>query len=139
MTPAAVRTQRRKNSGYVYDMAVIKRDVSKATASYILEHQLSVPGVEIQSDYLRDYPQGDLAAQVLGYLGEISAAQLKQPQFRDYTPGDVVGESGVEYTYDRWLRAGTEEPGSRSTAWADPGTPDNWPGAGCRSLATTSC
>lgn len=104
MTPAAVRTRLRKDSGYVYDMAVIKRDVRKATATYILEHQLSLPGVEVRSDYLRAYPQSDLAAQVLGYLGEINAAQLKQPQFRGYRPGDVVGESGVEYTYDRWLR-----------------------------------
>ena len=104
MTPAAVRTQLRKDSGYVYDIAAIKRDVSKPAASYILEHQISLPGVEVRSDYLRAYPQGDLASQVLGYLGEISDTQLKQPKFRGYVPGNVVGESGVEYTYDHWLR-----------------------------------
>jgi penicillin-binding protein 2 len=104
MTPAAVKVQLHNNSGQVYDVAVIKRDVSKAAVSYILEHQLSLPGVEVQSDYLRAYPQGDLAAQVLGYLGEISGAQLKQQKFHGNTPGDVIGESGVEYAYDRWLR-----------------------------------
>ncbi len=47
--------------------------MSKKVVSYILEHQLSFPGVEVQQSYLRDYPYGSLAAHVLGYLGEISA------------------------------------------------------------------
>lgn len=104
MTPAAVRAQLHKNAGYVYDVAVVKRDVSETTAAYLLEHDMSFPGVEVVDDYLRAYPQGDLAAQALGYLGGISAAQLKDPKFKGYAPGDVVGESGLEYTYDRWLR-----------------------------------
>jgi penicillin-binding protein 2 len=87
-----------------YDLVVVKRDVSEQVVSYLLEHQLSFPGVEVRQDYLRDYPQGDLAAHVLGYVGPISAPELTWTQFQGYHPGDVVGQSGVEATYDKWLR-----------------------------------
>jgi penicillin-binding protein 2 len=104
MTPAAMRKRLQAYTGYVYGLAVIKRGVSKAAAAYILEHKISLPGVEVASDYLRAYPQGDLASQALGYVGQVDAEQLKQPRYRGYKAGDLVGESGVEYTYDRWLR-----------------------------------
>ena len=87
-----------------YDLIVLKEDVSKVAVSYILEHQISFPGVEVQQDYLRSYPQGDLAAHAVGYVGEISADELTWKQFRTYRSGDVIGQSGVESTYDTWLR-----------------------------------
>ena len=60
--------------------------------------------MEIQKDYLRAYPQGDLAAQILGNVGQISAAELKMQHFKGYAAGDEVGQAGLEWTYDRWLR-----------------------------------
>ena len=53
---------------------------------------------------MRAYPLGDLAAPVLGYLGQIDAQELKSPRFRGYLPDDEVGQSGVEATYDQWLQ-----------------------------------
>jgi penicillin-binding protein 2 len=90
--------------GLPYDLVIVKEDVKMKVVSYLLEHDLSFPGVEIQNDYLRDYPQGDMAAQVLGNAGEISAAELKQNHFKGYSAGDVVGQAGLEWTYDSWLR-----------------------------------
>ncbi len=105
MTPAQVRQKLTSHSWQpAYDLVVVKDDVSKQIVSYILEHQLSFPGVEVQKDYLRDYPQGELAAHILGYLGEINGDQLKQKQYRGYLPGDIIGLAGVEKTYDSWLR-----------------------------------
>jgi penicillin-binding protein 2 len=97
-------TQFKKGKGLQYDLVVLKDDVSKTLVSYVLEHQLSFPGVEVRKSYLRDYPQGDLAAHVLGTLSEISPQQLKQTQYRGYAAGDVIGQGGVESTYDKWLR-----------------------------------
>ena len=91
----------------------------KTLVSYLLEHDQSFPGVEVQQSYLRTYPLGDVAAPILGYLGEIDPQQLKQPRYKGYLPDDEVGQSGVEATYDRWLRARTAQPGSRSTPWAN--------------------
>jgi penicillin-binding protein 2 len=86
------------------DLVVAKEDASKRVVSNILEHKLSYPGIEVRKAYLRDYPQGNLAAHLLGYLGEISPEELKLPQYRKYDAGDVIGQGGVEETYDRWLR-----------------------------------
>ena len=86
------------------DLLVVKEDVSRKVLSYILEHAQSFPGVEIQKNYLRDYPHGELAAHLLGNLGEVTAEELKMPRFKGYSPGDVVGQSGLEWTYDTWLR-----------------------------------
>ena len=86
------------------DLVVVKRDVSERKVSYIKERALSFPGVEIQENYLRAYPQGAMAAQLLGHLADISAEQLKEKHFKGYSAGDVVGVEGLEKTYDRWLR-----------------------------------
>ena len=48
--------------------------------------------------------QGVTREELLGYIGEISAGQLKEPQFKGYTQGDTVGQSGAEATYERWLQ-----------------------------------
>ncbi|HEY5472715.1 MAG TPA: hypothetical protein VIK32_05930, partial [Candidatus Limnocylindrales bacterium] len=90
--------------GLPYDAVTVREDVKTAVTSYLLEHDQSFPGVEIQQDYLRAYPMGDLAAQILGNVGQISAPELKQAHFKDYAAGDVVGQAGLEWTYDRWLR-----------------------------------
>lgn len=86
------------------DLVVVKEDVSKRKVSYIKEHALSFPGVEIRENYLRAYPQGTMAAQLLGHLADISAEQLSEKHFKGYSAGDVVGAEGLEKTYDRWLR-----------------------------------
>jgi len=86
------------------DLIVVKEDISKRDRSYILEHIQSFPGIETPSTYLRAYPHGDLAAHLLGNVGEINADQLKEKRFSGYASGDVIGQGGLEWSYDRWLR-----------------------------------
>ena len=86
------------------DLIVVKEDVSRKAMSYILEHIASFPGVEIPKNYLRAYPQGSLAAHLLGNMGEITKEQLKEQRFKGYSAGDMVGQGGLEWSYDRWLR-----------------------------------
>jgi penicillin-binding protein 2 len=93
-----------RHIGPGFDLVVVKEDVGRRVVSYLLEHEQSFPGVEVQKNYLRSYPQGALAAHVLGHTGEISREQLKMKRFKGYAAGDVVGQDGVEWTYDRWLR-----------------------------------
>jgi penicillin-binding protein 2 len=86
------------------DLIPLKEDVSKRIRTYVEEHAPTYPGIEVQSEYLRAYPNADLAAHVLGHVGPISAEQLKTQHFKGYEGGDVVGYDGLEWTYDKWLR-----------------------------------
>ncbi|MFA4964548.1 MAG: penicillin-binding protein 2 [Thermoleophilia bacterium] len=87
-----------------FDLVIVKDDANRHVVSYLLEHKQSFPGVEIQKTYLRSYPRGVFAAHILGNTREISADELKQKRFKGYAAGDVIGDGGVEWTFDRWLR-----------------------------------
>src|SRR5207247_2625822 len=62
------------------------------------------PGVRVVDTFLRGYPYGSLAAQLLGYTSEISPDQLKQLWRKGYQAGDRIGQTGLEATYDSYLR-----------------------------------
>ena len=86
------------------DLIVLKHKLSDKMVTYLKERTLQFPGVEVQDESLRSYPQGDMAAQLLGHLGEVWAEQLETQHFKGYDSGDVVGYDGLEFTYDKWLR-----------------------------------
>jgi penicillin-binding protein 2 len=79
----------------------LKEDVSRKEVFYLLEHQREFPGLRLADAHLRAYPYGNLAAQILGHVGEVTPAQVKS---RRYRHGDKVGQSGIESAYDRYLR-----------------------------------
>jgi penicillin-binding protein 2 len=84
---------------------VVREDVKRtAPINYLYEHIEEFPGVRITNTFLRSYPNGSTAAQLLGYVNEISADQLKRLQRNGYAAGDKIGEAGVEASYDRYLR-----------------------------------
>jgi penicillin-binding protein 2 len=88
---------------------LIKEPASDAQIDYLAEHAQEFPGVSTPRSYIRHYPYRSLAAQVLGYVGEISPTELKQLRKDGYQLGDEIGQSGVEAAYDKWLRG---QPGS---------------------------
>src|SRR5437588_421476 len=89
---------------YVYTPVPVASDVPRSVAFEIAEHPKVYPGVSYELLPVRTYPDGNLGAQILGYTGEISKQQLESPAFRGYTQGDVVGQSGVEATYEPSLQ-----------------------------------
>jgi penicillin-binding protein 2 len=82
----------------------IKTDVPDSKVNYLLEHQNDFPGVQISQVSLRRYDQGGIAAQILGFVGEISKEQLDDRVDRGYAAGDRIGQAGVEAAYDTYLR-----------------------------------
>jgi penicillin-binding protein 2 len=82
----------------------IKSDVSDAQAGYLTERADDFPGVSVPVVPLRYYPHHELAAHVLGYTGEISQQQLGALAKQGYRSGDVIGQTGIEAQYDRYLR-----------------------------------
>ena len=71
---------------------------------YLEEHEASFPGVQLARSWLRRYPYQSLAAQVLGYVGQISPGEYKQLKNKGYFADDSIGQAGVEATYDTYLR-----------------------------------
>lgn len=89
---------------------VIAVDVSRRVVSFINAHPSLFDGVSIEARSQRSYPLGSLAGQVLGYTGVITSEQLKASQDTQdegkitYEPGDVVGQSGIEASYENVLQ-----------------------------------
>jgi penicillin-binding protein 2 len=96
-----VRTQLRAQP---FAKATVKTDVGRDVFSYILEHQSSFPGISVDQVYLRFYPHHDLAAQIMGTVGRVTAQELKLPDFKGVDQNDSVGQTGIESSYDRFLR-----------------------------------
>jgi penicillin-binding protein 2 len=82
----------------------IDTQVNDEKTSYLMEHQSQFAGVQITETYLRNYEQGGLAAQILGYVSEISAEQLAARSDQGYAAGDRIGQTGIEAAYDNYLR-----------------------------------
>lgn len=89
---------------YPFSPIPIAIDVSPRIVYYIEEHPRLFLGVGLLKAPVRTYPEGILAAHVLGYLGQVTAEQLKDPSFADYQGGDIVGVSGVESVYEHDLQ-----------------------------------
>ncbi len=65
------------------------------------EWKLDLPGVTVAVESQRAYPSARFAAHLLGYVREVSEADLSRGRFRR---GDLVGQSGLERLYDEYLR-----------------------------------
>jgi penicillin-binding protein 2 len=86
-----------------YRPVVIIQDASLSQISAVTARRHELPDVVIEQVPTRRYPQDDLAAHLFGYVGEITDQQLARPEFATYSPGTIVGQAGVEQTYNSWL------------------------------------
>lgn len=100
----AARIKERRATGDLLTPIVVRDDAPKALTTFLYERAAEFPGVVMEPTYIRHYPYRSLAAQLLGYVGEISAGQLKTLAKSGYLPGDQIGQGGVESTYDSYLR-----------------------------------
>lgn len=87
-----------------YKPVPVASNITATQANVIRESGSRYPGVDVDYLPMRKYPQGAIAAHILGYVGEISEEELKQQPFQRYSAGDIIGKLGVERTYDRYLR-----------------------------------
>jgi penicillin-binding protein 2 len=87
-----------------YANVTVKVDVDVPKRNYLVEQPEAFPGVSVERRYLRRYPQGSLAAQLVGSVGEIDGDELKMKRFKGVKQGTVVGQGGIERSYDQYLR-----------------------------------
>ncbi len=80
-----------------YTPVVIAQDVGQRVAMQILEEAYVLPGVAIESASVREYPTGELTAQIVGYMGRIPAEQELELLELGYNPAyDRIGYAGLE-------------------------------------------
>ncbi len=96
--------------GPKYQPVPLKSDITPDEKEFIEAHRDELPELETIDEQRRLYPRDGFAASLIGYTGEVSEDMLNQSRYAYYEPGDVVGRSGVEESYDAVLR-GTD--GSR--------------------------
>ncbi|NER80333.1 MAG: penicillin-binding protein 2, partial [Leptolyngbya sp. SIO1D8] len=97
--------QRLEQAGYEsIESITIARGISPVQATAIAEFSSELPGVRLEAEAVRNYPNGDLAAHVLGYTGEITDEELDSPTYEGYRLGDVIGQMGAEAAFESLLR-----------------------------------
>lgn len=94
-----------EEAGYNYPSLIpIARNLTPAEITALQEYKSQLKWVEIDIGKVRHYPQGQLAAHILGYTRELDAEELQQKKPEGYRLGDIIGKMGVESTYEAKLR-----------------------------------
>lgn len=88
----------------LYEPVKLATKVPLEVVTRIEEQRLELPGVNIDIEPLREYPNGSLLAHVMGYVRQINPDQLANNKDKGYKPGDLFGQSGLENTYEQYLR-----------------------------------
>ena len=87
-----------------YGPVILASDLHTSQMARLAEMQPDLLGVDLEEQPVRNYPYGKLAADVFGYVGQISEEEYEKRKSEHYTPNDVVGKDGLEYTYDAYLK-----------------------------------
>jgi penicillin-binding protein 2 len=89
-----------------FESILVKQDATPGDIAWVEAHELEFPELRVEQQPQRNYPPDGLLAHVLGYVGEIGPDQLKQPSYKGkgFKAGDIIGQSGLEQTYDEFLR-----------------------------------
>jgi penicillin-binding protein 2 len=82
----------------------VKDDVGRQEVAALEALRYEHPGVLVEVEPRRSYPHGTLASHVLGYVGQISAAELKARADLGYRMGDSIGKLGIEKELDAELK-----------------------------------
>jgi penicillin-binding protein 2 len=87
-----------------FEPVVLKEDAPPALQAYVEERRSQLPGIQLQAAYQREYPNGSMAAHILGYTGPIPAESITTYRDQGYLGDETVGRAGVEAEYERYLR-----------------------------------
>jgi penicillin-binding protein 2 len=97
-------------TGNQYSPMLVKENASREDVMYVSERTERYDGLVVNDDYVRNYPNGELASHVLGYTGAINEEELEQGTFEGMANDSVIGKGGVELAYEEILRG---EPGKK--------------------------
>ena len=85
-------------------MATLRRAAPYTVMAAVEETRAELDGIDVLVSPIRRYPEGGLAAQLLGYASQINEAELKDREDKGYRRDDLIGKAGVERRYEEFLR-----------------------------------
>jgi len=85
-----------------YQPTVLVKDASFVLVSKLEEHRVELPGLVIQTEPKRQYPDGPVVAHLVGYVSEVTQQEL-EGAYAGRRPGSIIGREGLERQYDSTL------------------------------------
>lgn len=105
MTPEFIKTKLDEQKFRLFEPIILLRDIPWNLVVKLEENRMDLPGVTINVEPLRTYPQGSLAGHVLGYIHSISEEEMAKEEIKSqYSLNSLIGKSGVEKQYETYLR-----------------------------------
>jgi len=104
MSESDIYARINKHKTSPFEPVLLKRNLSLSLVTKLEEQKGKFPGIVVRTQPVRRYPHGRLAVHLLGHVGEVTNEELKTLSSMGYKIGDHIGKSGVEATYDRYLR-----------------------------------
>lgn len=83
---------------------LLERNISMEKLAVVETHALELPGVVTEVTPVRQYLNGEMTAQIIGFTGEVSREDLDRNIAFRLAPGDIIGKFGIEKFLDDHLR-----------------------------------
>ena len=104
MEPATILSTLDSAPGSRFDPVRVADDVPEKIARIVSESGDDLPGVQVNVETRREYPDGPLLAHILGYTGSIDGGTYDRLKSKGYLADDLIGKAGVESTFESQLR-----------------------------------
>ncbi|WKU20078.1 penicillin-binding protein 2 [Advenella alkanexedens] len=105
------RFKRRLGSSNRFASVLLKSNLTDDEAATFAAHSYKFKGVSLKARWVREYPEGESAAHVIGYVGRISERDQEQLEEKglegNYRGTEVIGKKGIEASYEERLHGKT--------------------------------
>jgi penicillin-binding protein 2 len=87
-----------------YGPVMLAQDLPVDAVARLSEVLTDLPGVDLEVQPIRNYPYGAYGSHLIGYVGAITQEEYTRLKYQGYSPNDVIGKDGLEFSYDKYLR-----------------------------------
>ncbi|KMM78291.1 penicillin-binding protein 2 [Pseudomonas deceptionensis] len=107
----AVFAKAMKQARHPFDPSTLLYELSEEQIALLAVNQFRLPGIDVEAQFVRHYPQGDHFAHSVGYVGRINEKEAKQVDATQYRGTQSIGKTGIERFYENELhgKVGFEE------------------------------
>ena len=99
-----ITIEERVRKNYQFKSIVVKRNLNEREIAILANNRMLLKGFDIKSRLTRNYPQNEIYAHVVGYMGSISKSDYERFDPSFYTGKEQIGKSAIEREYEHILR-----------------------------------